>query len=209
MGDELHANGITNDIRVWRRGVDIELFHPSKSSLEMRQKMMPTSKEILLVCVSRLSKEKSLEFLAPVIRDSRLRTRCHLTFVGDGPIREQLEKETFADLTDCVSFMGFLTGEPLAMAYASSDLFVFPSSTETLGLVAIEATASGIPVIGMKARGLTVTVKDGETGLLFEIGNVEQCIQHILSLIDHPERRMQLSKKCQKGRRTMGMGQSN
>lgn len=112
------------------------MFDPCKGSPEIRQKLMQgTPKELLLVYqlfrsswrlfdihsyVGRLSKEKSIHTLAPALEDERIRGRVHLAFVGDGPIREQLEKTTFGHLADCVSFHGFLTGENLANAYLTS-----------------------------------------------------------------------------------------
>jgi glycosyltransferase involved in cell wall biosynthesis len=197
MGDELKENGIVNEIKVWRRGVDTETYHPCKASKEMRRKLMPNSeKELLLLYVGRISAEKNLSFLAAVLSDSRLKGRVHLSLIGDGPIRKQLETETFAELKDCVSFMGFMQGEELASAYASSDVFIFPSETETLGLVAIEAMANGLPVIGVNARGIAITVKNEETGLLYDSGDVDKCVEHVLRMLDHPEDRIRLSKNA-------------
>jgi len=197
MCDELKANGIVNEIKVWRRGVDIDLFNPGRATPEMRQRLMPgTPKELLLVYVGRLSAEKGLSFLAPVLDDTRLQGRVHLCLVGDGPTRKQLETETFAHLADCVSFPGFITGDDLAAAYASADVFIFPSETETLGLVAIEAMANGLPVIGVNARGIAITVKHGETGLLYNPGDVNQCVEHILQLLDSPGERQRIAKNA-------------
>lgn len=197
MGDELKAHGVDTEIRVWRKGVDIELLNPCKGSAEVRQKLMNgPPKELLLLYVGRLSMEKSLHFLVPVLEDERVRRRTHVAFVGDGPIREKLETETFGHLADCVSFHGFITGEDLSAVYASSDAFIFPSETETLGLVAIEAMAGGLPVIGVRARGIAVTIKDGETGFLYEPGDVEGCIGHILTMLNSPSERVKLAKNA-------------
>jgi len=195
MGDELKANGVTRtDIKVWRKGVDTELYSPCKGSAEMRQKLMSgPPKELLLLYVGRLSQEKGLHTLAPVMADERIRGRVHLAFVGDGPTRDKLEKETFGHLGDCVSFHGFITGEELATVYASCDVFVMPSETETLGLVSIEAMAGGIPVIGANARGNSITIKNQVTGFLYKPGDTEEIIQNILTMVESPDMRRKLA----------------
>src|SRR5581483_6655843 len=95
----------------------------------------------VLLYVGRLATEKTLERLAPALKSF---PNCHLALVGDGPLRKRLE-DVFAGLP--VTFVGALSGEELAAAYASADIFAFPSSTETLGLAAIEAMAAGLPVV--------------------------------------------------------------
>jgi len=189
MATELKENGVTGtEIKVWPKGVDTEMFNPSKASSEMRSRLMgPSPKKLLLVYVGRLSQEKGLESLVPVMEDERIRGKAHLALVGDGPIREKLEKETFAQLADCVSFHGFITGEELAKVYASCDVFMMPSETETQGLVTVEAMASGLPAIGAKARGNCFTIKDGVTGFLYKPGDTEEIIQDVLTLLESPE----------------------
>jgi len=198
MRDELKECGVVNtEIEVWQKGVDTELFTPCKGSREMRQRLMPGApKELLLLYVGRVSKEKGLHTLAPVMEDERIRGRVHLAFVGDGPVREKLEKDTFAHLADCVSFHGFITGEELATAYASCDVFVMPSETETLGLVSIEAMAAGLPVIGANARGNSTTIKHGITGSLYKPGDTEEVVQSILDMLEFPERRRKLAQNA-------------
>lgn len=184
MAQELRDHGVVNEIQLWGRGVDTRLFHPSKASQAMRQRLMPGKpKEFLLTYVGRLSPEKNLEFLAKVLCDSRLKGRVHLALVGDGPNKKDLE-EAFSGLKGSVTFTGFLTGEDLAAAYASSDAFIFPSEVETLGLVAVEAMANGIPVIGVNARGVAITVKHEETGYLYEPGSVDSCVSSITRLMN-------------------------
>jgi glycosyltransferase involved in cell wall biosynthesis len=116
----------------------------------------------LLLCVGRLAAEKNLHSLAPVLSEM---PRVTLAFVGDGPERARLQR-TYRDLP--VTFAGALTGEELAAAFASADAFVTPSTTETLGFVALEAMASGIPVVAPNAGGLREVVEHEETGLLYD-----------------------------------------
>jgi glycosyltransferase involved in cell wall biosynthesis len=198
MGKELQQNGINNDLAVWRKGVDTELFHPGKASEDIRSRLMPDTSKVLLLYAGRLSLEKGLPFLAKVLEDNRIRGKVHLALIGDGPIRKDLEMKTFARVRNDVSFLGFMSQEELAYAYASSDIFVFPSETETLGLVAIEAMAGGLPVVGVAARGMTATVKHGETGFLYPIGDLNQCVTYLLTLIEDPEKRKEISRVARK-----------
>jgi glycosyltransferase involved in cell wall biosynthesis len=198
MGKELAEHGICNEMAVWRKGVDTSLFHPCKGSAEVRSRLMPDTSKILLLYAGRLSLEKGLPLLAKVLEDRRIRGKVHLVLIGDGPIRKSLDTTTFARVRQHVTFTGFMSQEDLAIAYASSDIFVFPSETETLGLVAIEAMAGGLPVVGVAARGMTATVKHGVTGYLYPPGDINQCVTHLLSLIENAELRTTISKAARK-----------
>lgn len=163
MVSELSAKGIQNTA-LWQRGVDTELFRPELRSQAMRRRLLGshTDSDKLLLYIGRLSAEKQIERIRPVLEaipDSRL------ALVGDGPHRTRLE-EHFAGLP--VTFVGYLAGEELASAYASGDAFVFPSSTETLGLVLLEAMAAGCPVVGANRGGIPDIVTDGVNGCLYE-----------------------------------------
>lgn len=163
MVQELSAKGIQHT-DLWQRGVDTELFRPELRSEAMRQRLLGGHSDTgkLLLYIGRLSAEKQIERIRPVLEampDARL------ALVGDGPHRARLE-EHFAGLP--VHFVGYLAGEELAAAYASGDAFVFPSSTETLGLVLLEAMAAGCPVVGANRGGIPDIVTDGENGCLYE-----------------------------------------
>ncbi len=97
--------------------------------------------------------------------------RCHLVIVGDGPAYGEMQQE-LADLG--VTFTGYLRGEALATAYASADIFAFPSYTETFGQVVLEAMASGLPVAGLLSEGVCDLVTDGWTGFLFDVNGVSE-----------------------------------
>jgi glycosyltransferase involved in cell wall biosynthesis len=159
---ELMEQGVPR-VGLWRGGVDSGRFHPEKRSLAMRARLSEgRPDQPLLLYVGRLAREKSVESLAWVmdaLPDARL------ALVGDGPDRKRLER-VFAKLP--VYFAGFLTGDELAAAYASTDVFVMPSTTETLGFVALEAMASGVPVVAADAGGLRDVVRHGENGLLYD-----------------------------------------
>ncbi len=163
---------------LWRGGVDAELFHPRKRSLAMRERLAGgRCDRPLLLCVGRLGAEKNLHSLAPVLAEM---PGVRLAFVGDGPERARLER-TYRDLP--VTFAGFLSGEALASAFASADVFVMPSTTETLGFVALEAMASGLPVVAADAGGVRDVVQHEETGFLYDPAESKGALEPIRRLL--------------------------
>ena len=190
MADILRAHGITKGLRPWERGIDTERFHPRHRSLAWRREQGITDNEVVLSFVSRLVWEKGLALL-PQIRD-RLQARgikARLLIVGDGPARDELE----AALPDAC-FTGFLTGETLATAYASSDVFVFPSDTETFGNVTLEAMASGVPTVCANAVGSRDLVDEGTTGLLCAPGDARAFADALAPLLQDAERRTDMGR---------------
>jgi len=158
---QLEEHGI-EPVQLWGRGVDTERFNPRWRSREARQRLGDGDPEApLLLYVGRLSPEKRVEWLRPVI-DALPGAR--LAIVGDGPSRPALEELFVATPT---VFTGYLSGDALAAAYASADVFLFPAANETFGNVVLEAMASGLPVIAPRAGGVLDLVSDGESGLLF------------------------------------------
>ena len=155
-----------NNVGLWRRGVDAQAFHPGFRSAAMRAEMTGGNPDdTVLIYVGRLSDEKQIEHLRPAL-ESLPKTR--LVLVGDGPARHSLER-AFAKLP--VTFMGYLRGERLSQAYASADIFVFPSRLETFGLVVIEAMAAGLPVVAARVGGVSDVLREGETGYTFASGD--------------------------------------
>lgn len=162
MVEELTAHGIER-VDLWQRGVDTELFHPELASSEMRSHLAqgyPDSP--LLLYVGRLSAEKEIERIKPVLEAIG---GARLALVGDGPHRASLE-QYFADTP--THFVGYLTGRELGAAFASADAFIFPSRTETLGLVLLEAMAAGCPVVAASSGGIPDIVTSGVNGFLFD-----------------------------------------
>jgi glycosyltransferase involved in cell wall biosynthesis len=189
---ELLAHGI-EPVEVWRGGVDPELFHPRRRSLEMRTRLcggMPDGP--VLLYVGRLSAEKQIESLAPIL-DAIPSAR--LALVGDGPARPELER-CFAGRR--VSFLGFLRGEALASAFASADVFVMPSTTETLGFVVLEAMASGCPVVAARAGGVPELIDSGENGHLYAPDDPEDAIAAIQALLSRPGLRGFIGQQARK-----------
>lgn len=165
MKAELAEHGIQN-LHVVRRGVDTQTFHPRFASVEMRERLTQGHPEKkLLVFVGRLAAEKEIHRLRPMMERRR---DVALAIVGDGPYRRELE-QLFAGTSTL--FPGFMEGEELASAFASADGFIFPSVTETLGLVILEGMASGLPVVAARSGPTMEQVTDGVNGLIFESGD--------------------------------------
>jgi glycosyltransferase involved in cell wall biosynthesis len=162
MVEELTAHGIER-VDLWQRGVDTELFHPDLASIEMRSRLSQNYPQSpLLLYVGRLSAEKEIERIKPILEAI---PQARLALVGDGPHRQALEKHFAGTNTN---FVGYLMGRELGSAFASADAFIFPSRTETLGLVLLEAMATGCPVVAARSGGIPDIVTDGVNGYLFE-----------------------------------------
>jgi len=195
MVQELSEKGIQHTA-LWQRGVDTELFRPELRSPAMRARLLAGQGDTgkLLLYIGRLSAEKQIERIKPVLETM---PDARLALVGDGPYRSRLE-ELFAGLP--VTFVGYLAGEELASAYASGDAFVFPSSTETLGLVLLEAMAAGCPVVGANRGGIPDIVSDGVNGCLYEPegadGGAASLRAAVQRLLGDPAEREQLRRNA-------------
>lgn len=179
-------------IRLWHKGVDSESFHPRYRSHEMRVHLTNGEpQKPLIIHVGRLGVEKNLEFFKMLM--DRL-PNVRLAFIGDGPYRMELE-EMFAGMP--VVFTGMLHGEELSQAYASGDIFVTPSESETLGFVVLEAMSSGVPVVAARAGGIPDIVsaeEEGKTGFLFTPGDIDDCLHKIKLLLNSPELQLSVGK---------------
>lgn len=164
MMDTAAGYGFRN-LALWPKAVDTVGYHPDKADPAMRAKLTDGNPDApLLIYVGRMSAEKNLAILADVMPLLRQKVPgARLAMVGAGPQLEQLKKRFDPAYT---VFTGYMSGEPLAQAFASADVFAFPSLTETLGLVALESFASGVPVVGARAGGIPFVIDDGDTGLL-------------------------------------------
>ena len=188
IADELRARGIMNGLRIWARGVDAQRFRPGRRSDAWRKSLGIHPNEVVVSFVGRLVWEKGLYVYADVMDRLKARGIPHKSvIVGDGPARSTLQSR----MQDTV-FTGPLTGDRLATAYASSDVFLFPSDTETFGNVTLEAMASGLPTVCADAAGSDVLVLDGETGYLAPPRDVEQFLTCVARLVQHPELRMRM-----------------
>jgi glycosyltransferase involved in cell wall biosynthesis len=166
-------------LKILPRGLDTELFHPARRDSAFFEKFGASNGEVRLLYVGRISREKDLDLLAGAYR--RLRKEglpVQLFVVGHGPYSETLAKslpEAF--------FTGYLRGTELATAYASADIFVFPSTTDTFGNVILEAQASGLPVVVSDSGGPKELVKNHTSGLITKSHNVEDLTRAIRALV--------------------------
>jgi glycosyltransferase involved in cell wall biosynthesis len=162
MAEELAEKGIANNVRIWARGVEVDLFSPQKRDLEWRRMQGFSDETPVVSFVSRLVWEKDLQTVIDTFKKvTALLPSARVMIVGDGPARKELQYM----LRDAV-FTGHLSGEDLARAYASSDIFFFPSTTETFGNVTLEAMSSGLPSVVANAAGSKNLVEDGVNGLV-------------------------------------------
>ncbi|VAH71993.1 unnamed protein product [Triticum turgidum subsp. durum] len=176
---------IPNRIRLWNKGVDSASFHPRFRSHEMRVRLSDSEPDKpLIIHVGRFGREKNLDFLKMVM--DRL-PGVRIAFVGDGPYRTELEK-MFEGMP--AVFTGMMQGEELSQAYASGDVFVMPSESETLGQVVLESMSSGVPVVAVRAGGIPDIIPgdaEGRTSFLFAPGDLDDCVGKIRLLLTDDE----------------------
>lgn len=171
---QLKDLGIHNVAR-WGRGVDLELFSPTKASDALRRQLAPNG-ELLVGYIGRLAPEKELELLAHIEGMPGIR----VVVVGEGPEEARLRK-----LLPTAAFLGLLHGEELAAAYATLDVFVHTGRHETFCQAAQEALASGVPVVAPRSGGPIDVVDDG-AGFLYTAGVGEEISHYVRSLIEQP-----------------------
>lgn len=185
-----------NDLGVFKtagfsRGIDTKLFSPEKRSAEFRR-AHGLEDRLVFSYVGRISAEKGLDVLIEAYSKlyEQHGEKIALIMTGNGPYLEECKKRLPQDTV----FTGFLKGEALAAAYASGDIFVCPSATETFGNVIQEAMASGLAVVGADAGGVGEIIRHGETGLTFKSGNSEALYSAMLSLLQSVETRGRLAQ---------------
>ncbi len=189
---QLTRHGFAN-LEIWPHGVDCELFHPYYDQESVREKRSIT-KKYLLTFVGRLAPEKDVETLMSVANalPAEVSKQVQWLIVGDGPLRDEMQAQSSANMI----FTGYITGTELAEIYSASDVFVFPSPTETFGNVVIEALASGTPAITANSGGVKNIIKHGETGFLCETGNAAEFKDAIIKLINNDSLRKQIGREA-------------
>ena len=164
----LSENGFAN-LKVVSRGVDTKLFNISKRDTSLRSSWGATDNTKVLISVGRMAPEKNLDQVLKTYEALKLTGQSFkLVMVGDGPLKEQFQKR-YPEII----FPGMLSQSNLAAYYASSDLFIFPSQTETFGNVTLEALASGIPVLAFDCAAARDWVQTGTNGWLVAENNPE------------------------------------
>ncbi len=175
-------------LTIFPRGLDTQLFTPTRRNPAFFEKFGLKNGQVRLLYVGRVSREKDLDLLAEAYR--RLRDEglsIQLCVVGHGPYSKE-----FSEALPEALFTGYLKGEELAGAYASADIFVFPSTTDTFGNVIIEAQASGVPVIVSDSGGPKELVENERNGLITKSRDVEDLARAIRELVADPERRKRM-----------------
>jgi glycosyltransferase involved in cell wall biosynthesis len=158
------------------RGVDTKLFDPACRDGDFRKEIAPNG-EIILVCVGRIAPEKGFEFLSRVAQQLERRGYDFKLLIVGGNKNPSVEKDVqnlFLPIADRVHFTGFRMGADLARCYASADIFLHCSITETFGLVVLEAMASGLPVVARDEGGPSEIVADQKSGYLVEPQDLEE-----------------------------------
>jgi phosphatidylinositol alpha 1,6-mannosyltransferase len=193
---ELAGQGIERT-ELWSRGIDLARFGPEHRSRELRTLVGADEETPVLLMVSRLVKEKDMADLVEMEHLLRSRGHTHrLVLVGDGPMRGELE----AALPDAF-FAGHQSGEALARWYASGDVFVFPSTTETFGNVVVEAQASGLPTVVVDRGGPPDQVRDGVNGWIARANDPAHLAERVETLLGDAEARRRMGRAAREGAR--------
>lgn len=180
---ELAALGFRN-LEVVARGVDTALFNPQRRSTVLRRGWGVAEGEPVALSVGRLAPEKNLPLVLRAYRLMReLQPRLRLILVGDGPERVRLAREN-----PDVIFAGMRIGEDLAAHYASADVFLFPSMTETYGNVTVEAMASGLAVVAYDYAAAQQHIRHSQNGVLVPFGAADEYVQAAAALVNDTTR---------------------
>ena len=179
---QLETQGYQN-LAIVGRGVDTGLFNPAHRSMKLRRSWGVSQNGLVAVHVGRLAAEKNLEAVVDAFDAMSARhSRAKLVWVGDGPQRSLLQARNPGHI-----FAGMQTGIDLAEHYASADVFLFPSLTETFGNVTLEAMASGLAVVAYKYAAAEEHIHHGENGLVAEFDNLSLFCDQAAILAGRPE----------------------
>jgi glycosyltransferase involved in cell wall biosynthesis len=188
---ELQAKGFER-VQVVPRGVDTSQFSPSYRSLALRQSWGVAEDEKVLLYVGRLAAEKNLGLVVQsYLKAKQHNERIRLVLVGDGPMRESLQQQH----PDIV-FAGYRSGADLAAHYASADVFVFASLTETFGNVTLEAMASGLAVVAFKHAAAGQCISHGDNGMCVDTESPQDFVQAVCAVVEAHSLQTRLAKQA-------------
>ena len=191
MRERLIAHGFEG-VSVLARGVDCRVFSPDHRSRALRAAWGAGDGDVVALYVGRLAPEKNVPLAIEAFRAMQRRAGVqHCVIVGDGPLRTELER-AHRDVVFC----GLQTGEGLSMHYASADVFLFPSLTETFGNVTLEALASGLAVVAFDYAAARVHVEHGRSGALAPLGDPRAFVDAAVALAAEPARRVAVAERA-------------
>lgn len=177
-------------LRLWSRGVDLARFTPAAASPALRRQWAADDGRLVLIYVGRLAPEKGLDLLPEVQRALTDRHVPHrLVIVGDGPMRAHLER-----MCPGAVFTGTVAPDVVAQALATADAFVFPSTTDSLGNVVVEAQAAGCPVLVTDFGGPCEQMRHGETGWVCRAGDVREFADRLAAWWRQPGARIGMAR---------------
>jgi glycosyltransferase involved in cell wall biosynthesis len=187
------------NVHVLGRGVDSDLYNPRRRDAALRRKWGVPGDGQAVLYVGRLAEEKNLD-LAVKAFEAMEAANSHSRFVlvGDGPMRERLARE-YPDFVFC----GWRRGEELARHYASGDIFLFPSTTETFGNVTTEAMASGLAVVAYDYAAAGRYIRHGESGLLADVGNAAAFVDCAVRLAGRPAEARGMGRNARRATRAL------
>ncbi|MEX0647962.1 MAG: glycosyltransferase family 1 protein [Balneolaceae bacterium] len=190
MAEELKSKKIDGNLKIWARGVNVQQFNPQWRSDDWRKSKGFDAEDIVITFISRLVWEKNLHLFADVLkRLQKKHKNVKALVVGDGPAGPEMK-----EILPHAVYTGFLKDEELAKAYASCDIFFFPSDTETFGNVTLEAMASGLPCVVADAAGSKSLVEHNQNGFLADVDRSDHFYDYIEKLIHDENLRRQMSE---------------
>src|SRR5690625_939793 len=190
MANELNEEGIDEGIRIWARGVNTEEFNPGHRDMAWRRSAGFEDSDIIVCFISRLVWEKNLQTFVDSIKKLQQKDPgIKAMIAGDGPAKKELEH-----MLPGAHFTGFITGDELSRAYASADIFLFPSETETFGNVTLEAMSSGLPCVVADATGSRSLVESGVNGYLAAPRDTREFARCVAKIAHDRDLREEMSK---------------
>lgn len=190
IANELKEHGVKDGLLLWTRGVNTDIYSPERRCSALREELHIEDDEPVILIACRLVWEKGLQVYVDVIKRLEAAGIKHRSVVaGDGPARAKMQQ-----LLPNTVFLGLQTAQQLSCTYASSDVYLFPSHTETFGVTTLEAMASGLPVVVANASGPAMMVTHGVNGFMATPSDSEEFYKYTEQLVLNPELRQNMSE---------------